>query len=85
MKKSLQLVSWNTMNQGKPQSNRWFFSDTFYHLVAKTSKTKQNKHSTGYVAWVFWVFLEEARKGQKGLSFPSNNCSFGGRRFYVRC
>lgn len=70
MKKSLQLVSWNTMNQGKPQSNRCVFSDTFYHLVAKTFKIKQNKHSTGYVAWVFGDFFRGNKEREERAFLP---------------
>lgn len=79
-KKTLQLVTWNTMKQGKLKNNHWFISDTFYPLVAEAFKTKQTLHRICNLGG----FLKETRKGQKRLSPTVITVGFGGRRLYLR-
>lgn len=74
MKKSLQLVSWNTMKQGKPKNNRWFLSDTFYPPDAEAFRTKQTLHRI-YNLGFFKGNKERAEKSSPCPHLP-NNCSF---------
>lgn len=79
-KKCLQLVSWNTMKQGKAKNNRWFLSDTFYPLVAEAFKTKQTFHRI----YNLGVFFKGNKERAERAFPPIITAAFGGRSFYVR-